>query len=261
MGQRCLGCGRGGRDTGAPRAPRVRQWLEVLRTVQGAIGHHVRRAIGGLPRGHVWRDDVPAGGGVTGSATARLQQPWHASLMLHHHVQQDLMQVGSMLAAVATGAVHAVGVRLRGTVVAAIDVETRALAMGQGGGSPQPLSGVGSHATGACCDAVLRERIPGAAPRIIMEMLGFDPGGDASLRRCVLQAHRHTREGLVHTAEPMEDHRFDGVAHGDKPGLRVLRCRPVTPVANAACVEHPCHTPQMIQDFTPVWSVHSRLLS
>src|SRR4030095_6881632 len=137
-----------------------------------------------------------------------------------------------MITAVASGNVNDVCVRLLGTVVAAIDMEAGAIEMGKGRREPEALSGRGGNETVEFRDASVIEGIQGAAQRIIMEMLGFDSRGDEALRGFILKEHRHKIELVVHKAQPIEDHRFDSVAHGDKPGLWVLLCRPIKHVAN-----------------------------
>jgi hypothetical protein len=94
-----------------------------------------------------------------------------------------------------------------------------------------------------------------------MKMLGINPGGDETLRRFVLKKHGHEIELLVHKAAPLEDHRFDGAAHGDNAGLRRVLQHPVEYVANTKFVKHPGYETEMIQDFTPGLSVHRCLVS
>lgn len=59
IGQRSLGCGQGAWDTGAPRALRVGQPLEILCAVQGTVRHQVRCAIRDMELLQVLADDLP----------------------------------------------------------------------------------------------------------------------------------------------------------------------------------------------------------
>ena len=71
-----------------------------------------------------------------------------------------------------------------------------------------------------------------------MEMLGVNPRGDEALPGFILKKHGHKREVLIHKAQPIEDHGFDGAAHGDKPGLGGVLRRSVQYVANAIFLYH-----------------------
>ena len=77
----------------------------------------------------------------------------------------------------------------------------------------------------------------------------------------MLKKHGHEIELLVHKAEPIEDHRFDGAASGDNAGLWRVLHRPVEDVADTKFVKHPGYETELIQDLTPGSSVHRRLLS
>ncbi len=83
-----------------------------------------------------------------------------------------------MRAARATREVHHVGRRLRGTVVAAIDVDAGAIERHEGGRQPSTLSGRGSNETVEFRHPRGVERIEGAPERVIMEMAGFHGRGD-----------------------------------------------------------------------------------
>jgi hypothetical protein len=159
MGQRFLGVGEGCGDTGEPLTPRVRQLLEVLRAVQSAVGDQGRWAIGGRPLGHVRRDDVPEVTRGAGMATERLHQQRDAGLMCHDQVPHDVIAVGPMVTAVAAGEVKDTRLRLLGTIVAALDVETRAVQMCKGRRASQAFGGGDRHQAVECCHARVVERI------------------------------------------------------------------------------------------------------
>ena len=261
LGQRLLCFGHRGGDTGDPRDPRLTEFPEVLGTIEGAVGHEGGRAVGRLEGLEVLGDDVANVLHVAAIAAEGCHEEGKTSLVLHHEVTQDLGEVWTMIAAVATREVHHLCSRLRSPVVAAIDRETGAIEMGKGRGQPQAWRRRGGNETVECRDPIGIEPIQGASQRGIMEMLGIDPGGDETRRRCVLKKPGHARELLVHTAEPMEDHRVDGAPPGDQAGLwRVLQ-RPVEYGAKTKFVKHPGHKTKMIQDLTPGSSVPRRLLS
>ena len=130
-------------------------------------------------------------------------------------------------------------------------MEAGAIEMGKGRRKPEALRCRGGNETVEFRDAIGIEHIQGTSQRVIMEMLGLDPGGDEALRRFILKKHRDEVELLVHKAEPMEDHRFDGAAHGDDAGLRCVLHGPVQYVTNAKFVKHPGHETEMVQDLTP----------
>jgi hypothetical protein len=94
-----------------------------------------------------------------------------------------------------------------------------------------------------------------------MEMLGIAPGGDETQRRFVLKKPGPEIAWLVHTAEPMEDHRVDGARPCDRVGRWRVLPRLVESVPTLAFVNHPGHKTTMIQDLTPGSSVPRRLLA
>jgi hypothetical protein len=188
---------------------------------------------------HVLGDDLPKVTRITGIATEGLHQHGNPRLVFHNQVEHHVVEVGPMIAAVASRDMNDLFIRLLATVVAPIDMEAGAIQMGQGRCQPEALSGRDRNETVEVCHASRIERVQGASQRIIMEMPGFDSGGDAALCGFVLKEHRHQVELLVHKAQPIEDHRFDGMTHSDKPGLWGLLQHPVEHIANAEFVVHP----------------------
>ena len=53
-------------------------------------------------------------------------------------------------------------------------------------------------------------------------------------------------EGLIAKPQPVEDHRFDGFAHGEVTHFRILLGGLVDNVANAKFVEHACDKTKMV---------------
>jgi hypothetical protein len=94
-------------------------------------------------------------------------------------------------------------------------------------------------------------------------MLGFNHAGrQESSGRLILEKPRHQVELLVHKAEAVEDHRFDGMAGGDDAHLGVLLGRLVNDLSDAKFVKHARDEAQMIQDLAAVdgLSVYRALL-
>src|SRR5215813_5175106 len=107
-------------------------------------------------------NDLPEVARITGIATERLHQQRDASLMLHHQVQHDLIEIRAMIPAIAASNVNDVGVRLLPTIVAAIDVKAGAIEMGKGRGQPQTLGSRGGNETTEFRHPILIQRIQGA---------------------------------------------------------------------------------------------------
>jgi hypothetical protein len=143
-----------------------------------------------------------------------------------------VVEVRPLSAAVATGDVQHLSLRFLGTVVAPIDRAAGASEMRKGRRHPEALCRRGRNEAVECRATIVIERIHSASQRVIMEMLGSDPRGDEALCGLILKKQRDEGAWLVHKAEPMEDHRFDGVAHGDNAGLWIGLHGPVKPIAN-----------------------------
>jgi len=61
-----------------------------------AVGHQVRRPIGGLELAHVLGDDLPKVARITGMAPNRLHQHGNPRVMFHHQGQHHVVQVMHM---------------------------------------------------------------------------------------------------------------------------------------------------------------------
>jgi hypothetical protein len=110
------------------------------------------------------------------------------------------------------------------------------------------------------CHPICIERIQGAPKCIIIKVLGFDPRSNEPVGRFVLKKPGYEVQLLVHKTQAVEDHRLDGVAHGDYAGLGVLPDGLINDRANAKFIEHPGHQAEMIQALTAIGLWHSRLL-
>ena len=261
MDQRLWRCGHGGGDPGDPLAPRLPEGRAGLCPLEGAVGHEAGGAVGRL----AWRDgrgdDLATVLHVAAMAAEGGQAEGPTRLVRPHEVTPDGGEVWTMLAAVATRAGHPLGIRRRRTVVAAIARETGAIERGQGRGQPQAWRRRGGHETVECRDPIGIEQIQGASPRVILERRGIAPGGDETRRRLVLKKQGHEIAWLVHTAEPLEDHRVDGAPPGDHAGRWRVLPRSVEDVAQPTFVKPPCPKTEMIHDLTPGSSGPRRLLS
>ena len=86
-----------------------------------------------------------------------------------------------------------------------------------------------------------------------MERCGVDqPGRQESRARCIREKPRHEIEWLVHTAEAVEHHRFDGVARAHHPRVWIVWGRSVHDLTDAECIEPARDKAKMIEDLTPI---------
>jgi hypothetical protein len=248
--QGVLRCSPRSRDAGDPPTARVGERVEVPCPVKGAIRHQGARAIGRLQLGDVGGDHVSNGRRLAGMATEWWHQQREPGLVLHHQVQHDLVEVGALSPAVAPRDLPDMGVGLLGTVVAAVDVETRAVQMRKPRGSPQAWRGGDRHKPGAFGHTRALERLQGTSQRVILARRGFNPRGDEPVRRCGLKKEGHEVQWVVHNAHAVQDHRLDGVAHGDPASLWVVLGGVVNDGANPELINHPGHQAEMSHDLT-----------
>jgi hypothetical protein len=234
--------------------------LELFCTLEGAVGPQGGRTRGRLEVLDGLRNALAQVLAIAPIATERFHEEGHTRLVLPNEVKHDVIEVRAMLATVASRDVHPPCLRFLSTVGTPIDMEAGAIEMRAGRRKSEAWRRRRGDETVEFRNAIVLERIQRASQRVIMEMLGVDPRGNEARRGFVLNKHGHAIELVMHKAQPLADHGFDGAAPGDKPGLGGLLRRAVKDVANAQCVAHPSHETEMVQDFTPVWSVHSRLL-
>jgi hypothetical protein len=128
--------------------------LEVVRAIEGPIGHQRGGAIGEGSRMNGPMDDLAARMGITAVATARLHQEGETRLVLHDQRPHHLVEVRPMIAAVAPRDVHDVCIGRLVAGVAAIDMDTGALEGGKGRGQPATLGCSRCHETVAFSDTV-----------------------------------------------------------------------------------------------------------
>jgi hypothetical protein len=95
-----LGFGHRGGDTDDPLAPRLGQFLEVLFTIEGAVGHEVGCAIGGVELLDVLGDDLAKVLDVAAIVTEGFHEEGNPRLVLGNEVQHDLVEVRAMITAV-----------------------------------------------------------------------------------------------------------------------------------------------------------------
>lgn len=250
---------------GAPGDPlhaSPRELLQIILTIEGTISHQRGGAGGRLHLRNGCLDDLAELGPITALAA----QWWHAHgkprVRLDHSGQHDWLAVGPMLPTIAARAVHDLCVGGIVAVVAAIDMATGAIEMREARDTPQTLGGRGRNETVECGNAIIIARISRPAEGVIMEMLRFDhQGGQESRGRFVLEQPLHPRAVLVHTAEAVQDHGFDGIARGHDPRCWLVSGRAVHDLTYAEGIEHTRDKAPMVEELTPIGVWHGVLLS
>jgi len=131
-------------------------------------------------------DDLAEVVRVTTIATEGLHQPGETGLVFDYQVQHPLVEIRALIPPVAAGDVKDVLLRLLITVIAAIDMEAGAIAMGERWDKPQALGGRSRNEAAACRHPISIERIEGTAKRVIIEMTGWNARSDKvrERRRC-----------------------------------------------------------------------------
>jgi hypothetical protein len=158
--------------------------------------------------------------------------------VLDAQLEPDLMQVGSMVPALATGHVYDRCLGGLGALGAPIDMATGALKMGKAGCQPQALGGRGRDATVEFRDPIGLAGIYSPAQRIVMELRGGDRWGDEPRGRWMVDKVRDEGQWVVHTAETVEDHRLDGLPGRHEAHGRILLGRLVNDLAQTECFKH-----------------------
>ena len=246
LGEDLLGLAQGRRDPGDPLQAGLGELLEVLGAIEGTVGHQIGRAIGGVEVRNVVPDDLAELFGITAIATQRLHQDRDPGLMLHDQLQHHLVQVGAMIPTIAVGDVHDLFVRGLSAVIAAIDMETRRIEMGERGRQPQTRGRRGGNEAVEFRHPRLVQRIEGAPEGVIIEMAGLNAWGNEARERLILEKMGHKVELLVEKAQAVEHHGFDCMASGHNPHFRVLLRRLINDLRDAEFFKHPRDQTQVI---------------
>jgi hypothetical protein len=250
LGQRVLGFGQRGRDAGDPLAARLGDLLEVRCPLQGPVCDEGGQARRGLPVGHGVGNHRPESARRAGSATEWLQQPGDARLVFHDQGAQHWIPVRALLAAVALGAREDRFVGLRPPVVAASNMQARALQMDTAGCYPEAWGSGGRNERREFCNPMGVAGLQGAPQRVSSAVRGVKAGGNEPLGWFVLKKPGPAVQWLVHNPQAVEHHGFDGVAKGDEPRRRVVRSRSVNDLTKATFVKHPRDEAEMSHALT-----------
>jgi hypothetical protein len=167
-----------------------------------------------------------------------------------------VVEVGTMLPAVAPCAVHALGFGLCCTVLTSIYRHARTVERGHAGGKAQTLGGGRRDQTVACWHPGGIEGIPSPPSGVIIEVCGGHAGRTQSRRGLMVEASGAQGQGLIETPKTIESHGFDRLTSGEVPPFGVLRRRVVHAFANATFVTYARDTAQRLQDLTAVGLFH-----
>src|SRR5262245_22390746 len=151
-----------------------------------------------------------------------------------------------MVTTVALGDVNDLIFRGLGTIVAAIPMEARCVEMSKSCGQGQALGGLGRNETGEGGDAIAVEGLQGAPEHVIIEMGSANARANEPLWGFVMKKARDQVELLIHKAQPIEDHRFDGLAEGDGALGGILGNDAVNDCPNPQFLIHSCYKAEMI---------------
>jgi len=133
LGQDRRGCAESRWDTGAPLQTRLGELWQVRCTLEGTVGDAAWRARGALHLGPMVCHDLPAVVRVTTLPTAGLHQHGNTGVGCDQQVQPHLGEVRAPIPAGAAGEVQDVLLRLLGTVIPALAMETRTIERGARG--------------------------------------------------------------------------------------------------------------------------------
>jgi hypothetical protein len=101
--------------------------LEVGFTIEGAISDEIGGAIGGVPWGDVFTDDMADRFPITTIPTQRFYQDRNTSWVRDDPLEHHVVEVGSMIPAIPPREVHDLFCRLLAAVIVAIDREAGAI--------------------------------------------------------------------------------------------------------------------------------------
>jgi hypothetical protein len=189
----------GCRDAGEPLAPGRCALLEIVCAIKGAIGHEGGQAVGGLQRRTVRPDHRANRVSIAAMATERWPEHGHTGLVRDHQLQHDVVQVGTMIAAIAPGDRDHLLVRLLGAVKMAIHMATGAIEMGQAGRKAQTPGRSRSHEAVKFGHALGIKGIQGPTEGIIVELFGSHAGRNQSEGRLLLEKPGDAGERLLDT--------------------------------------------------------------
>jgi DDE superfamily endonuclease len=142
LGEDRLGLTQRGWDTGDPLHLGLGELLEVVSAIEGTVGHQIRRAIGGVEVRNMVPDNLAELLGITAVTTERLHEERNTSLVLDDQLQHHLVQVRPMIPTIAVGNVHDLVVGGLIAVITAINMETGAIEVREGGARPKRLTAV-----------------------------------------------------------------------------------------------------------------------
>ncbi len=127
-----------------------------------------------------------------------------------------------MIPPITLGDVYDLFVRGLIAVRAAIDMDTRIIEMGEGGGKAQARGGRGRHEAVEFRHPRVVERIQGMPEGVIIEMAGLHAGGNEARDRLILEKMGDEGALVIEKTQTVEHHGLDRMACGHHPHCRVL---------------------------------------
>jgi hypothetical protein len=174
LGQDGVSFAQGRWDAGKPLEVSVGQLLQVLGTIEGTVSDKECHARGELQLSHMIGDDLAEVVRVTTIATEGLHQHGDIGLVFDYQVQHDLVKVRALSPTVAVGDMNDVLLRLLVTILAAINMEARAIEVGKAGRQSQALGSGRGNEAGEFGHPNFVEHIQGSSERVIVEMTGLN---------------------------------------------------------------------------------------
>ena len=151
-----------------------------------------------------------------------------------------------MIPTIALGNVYDLFVRGLSAVIAAIDMETRRIEMGERWRQPQTRGRCGGNEAVECRHPKGVESIEGAPEGVIIEMAGLNAWGNETCDRLILEKMGDEVELLVDKAQTVEHHGFDRMAGGHNPHGRVLLGGSINDFRDAEFFKHARDQTQVI---------------
>jgi len=222
LGQDGLGFVPGRWHAGDPRATGRGQFLPILGTIEGTVGHE----IGGVGRGvelrHGVPDDVAARFALLTSATQGLHQPRDTGLVRYDSCHHPLVEVRALSPTSALGEVHHLFVRRLRAVRAPIDMKTRRIELAERARQPQTRGRRGGHEAVECRHPKIVEGIEGTPEGVSIAMARLHAWGNQTRDRLSLDKMGDEVELVVEKAETVEHQGFDRMAGSHNPHFRGL---------------------------------------